>query len=160
MTIPYGLPEKQTHSLGESTSVPNQTVQFVANPDGSNIGGGGAGTDLTELGGNPIAAGAGNSSTGTLRVVQAGASTGTSTNVASSATNVTLLAANSARRGATVFNDSTQTLYLKLGATASTTSFSAKLATDAYYEVPFNYSGIIDGIWASANGFARVTELT
>lgn len=86
--------------------------------------------------------------------------TGTSTNVASSATNVTLLASNSNRLGATIFNDSTQILFVKLGATASAASFTARLTSNGYYEVPFNYTGIIDGIWANANGSARITEIT
>ena len=81
------------------------------------------------------------------------------TNVASSASSVTVLAANTARLGATVQNDSTAVLYLKFGATASTSSYTVQLASKAYYEVPFGYLGIIDGIWASANGNARVTEL-
>lgn len=86
--------------------------------------------------------------------------TATSTNVSGSATSVTLLASNTNRLGATIFNDSTSILYLKLGATASTTSFTAKLYEDGYFEVPANYTGIIDGIWASATGAARVTEIT
>lgn len=86
--------------------------------------------------------------------------TATLSNVASSATSVTILASNTARLGASVYNDSTQNLYLKFGTTASTTSFTVLLATNAYYEVPGGYTGIIDGIWSSANGSARVTELS
>jgi hypothetical protein len=86
--------------------------------------------------------------------------TATLSNVASSASNVTVLASNTARLGATVVNDSTQAVYLKFGATASSTSFTVKVAAGGYYEVPFGYTGIIDGIWVSANGNARVTELT
>jgi hypothetical protein len=82
------------------------------------------------------------------------------TNVAASATSVTVLALNAQRRGATIYNDSSTTLYLKLGATASTTSFTVKMLTDDYFEVPFWYTGIIDGIWSSATGSARVTEVT
>jgi hypothetical protein len=88
------------------------------------------------------------------------ADTATLTNVSSSVTNVTVLASNTARKGATVFNDSTSAVYLKFGATASATSFTVKMAAGAYFEVPFGYTGIIDGIWVSANGSARVTELT
>lgn len=85
------------------------------------------------------------------------------TSVASSATNVTLLAANVNRTGASIFNDSTQNLFVKLGATASATSFTVRLVPNAYYELPLNaksepYRGIVDGIWANANGNARVTE--
>lgn len=86
--------------------------------------------------------------------------TATSSNVGSSATNVTLLASNANRLGATVYNDSTQILYLKLGATASATSHTLQMAAASYYEVPFWYTGNIDGIWASANGSARLVEVT
>ncbi len=87
------------------------------------------------------------------------------TSVAGSATSVSLLAANNARKGATITNDSSAVMYLKLGATASTTSYTATLAGStgapfAYYEVPFGYVGAIDAIWASATGNARITELT
>lgn len=82
------------------------------------------------------------------------------TSVAAATSSTTLLALNAQRRGATIHNDSTAILYLKLGATASTSSFTVKIAADGYYEVPFGYTGVIDGIWAAANGNARVTELS
>lgn len=90
---------------------------------------------------------------------------GTSTlaNVSSSATTVTVLAANALRKGAVIVNDSTQILYLKFGATASATSYTYKLGGGETLEIPganVLYTGIIDGIWASANGNARVTELS
>jgi hypothetical protein len=96
----------------------------------------------------------------TVTVVQQTSATGTTSSVASSATNVTILASNTSRKGAIIYNDSTKILYLKLGTTASATDYTTQLAKDAYYEVPFNYTGRIDGLWASANGNARVTELT
>jgi hypothetical protein len=83
------------------------------------------------------------------------------TQVASSIVTGTILAANANRLGATIMNDSTKTLFLKLAAgPASATSYSAKLLAGAYYEVPASYTGIITGLWAAANGFAYVTELT
>ncbi len=89
------------------------------------------------------------------------AATTAQTSVADTTSNVTLLASNADRLGATIFNDSTANLKLKLGATASATSFTTELQQDDYYEVPFNYTGIIDGIWASDTaGSARITELT
>lgn len=103
--------------------------------------------------------GANVSANNSLQVTQK-SSTATLSNVASSATNVTILASNTARTGATVYNDSTQILYLKFGTTASTTSFTVKLASETYYEVPGGYTGVLDGLWASANGSARITELT
>ena len=87
--------------------------------------------------------------------------TATLANVTSSASNTTLQASNTSRLGWACFNDSTSALYVKFGATASTSSFSVKLLPGGYYELPAPvYTGIIDGIWDSANGAARVTELT
>jgi hypothetical protein len=90
----------------------------------------------------------------------AGAATATTSNVAASATSVQLLAANAARKGATCYNDSAADCYLKLGTTASATSFTVKLGPFAYYEIPFGYTGRVDGVWSSAAGAARVTELS
>jgi hypothetical protein len=84
----------------------------------------------------------------------------TTSTVAGNAGSVTLLAANGARKGATIYNDSTATLYVKLGITASTSDFTVKMLPDQYYEVPFGYVSRIDGIWSSATGNARMTELT
>lgn len=90
-----------------------------------------------------------------------GSGTATESNVASSASSGTILAANANRIGATVYNDSTQVLYLLLGTgPASSTVYTVQMAAAGYYETPFGYTGVITGIWASANGSARVTELT
>lgn len=85
--------------------------------------------------------------------------TATLANVASSASTVALFAANSGAKGRSVWNDSTQVLYLKYGTTASTSSYTVQLAAGAYFEFPQPlYAGAVDGIWASANGNARLTE--
>lgn len=86
--------------------------------------------------------------------------TSTPTTVSSSTSNQTILAANSDRKGATIWNNSTAILCLELGPTATTSAFTAKLFADGYYEVPFNYTGIISGIWSAVNGNALVRELT
>lgn len=119
----------------------------------------GAGTPGTPIGGILTVQGA---SGGTPLSVQNVTSTNTSTtSVAASATNVILLSANSNRKGATIWNDSTTaTLYVKLGTTASTTSYAAQLFPTGYYEIPYGYTGEIDGIWSAAVGSARITELT
>jgi hypothetical protein len=83
----------------------------------------------------------------------------TTSTVAGSASSVQLLNNNGGRKGATIYNDSTALLYVKLGTTASTSDFTVKMQADQYYEVPFGYTGKIDGIWASATGNARLTEL-
>lgn len=80
-------------------------------------------------------------------------------NVAASATNVTLLAANPNRKGAIFFMDGSSIASVKFGATASATSFSIKVASQTYYELNFGYVGIIDAIWTTTtNGFMRITE--
>lgn len=85
--------------------------------------------------------------------------TATLANVSSSATNVTVFAAAGNTNARTVYNDSTAVLYLKFGATASTTSYTVQIAAGGYYEFPQPvYAGQVDGIWASANGAARVTS--
>lgn len=82
-------------------------------------------------------------------------------NVPSSATSVTLAAANPNRRGLLIYNDSTSVLFVKLGAAASSSSYTVQVAANGYYELPQPiYIGIVDGVWAAANGNARVTELT
>ena len=89
------------------------------------------------------------------------ASASTVAQVASSATSVTLLAANANRLGAFITNDSTQVLLVKLGTAATTTSYTAAVPiTRGLFEVPFGYTGIITGIWIAANGNAYVTEVT
>ena len=84
----------------------------------------------------------------------------TVTQVASSATNVTLASESKGRQGVVIFNASSQVLYVKFGTTATTTSYTVQVAAGGYYEVPPWYiNGRIDGLWASANGYAYVTEV-
>lgn len=82
------------------------------------------------------------------------------TSVALSGANQTGLASNTSRKGASFFNDSTNYVYVKMGATASTTSFQVRLDPYAYLEVPFNYKGQIDLISSGASGSVRVGEYT
>ncbi len=91
------------------------------------------------------------------------ATTATTSAVADNAASTTILASNANRLGASVFNDSSAALYLLLGSgTASATNYTCRVASGGYYEVPFGYTGQINGIWASDpnDGAARVTELT
>lgn len=85
--------------------------------------------------------------------------TPTTTTVGGSATSVSLLAANNSRKLASIFNDSTAVLYIKYGATASTTSFYDLLYPNDRHVVEEGYVGAIDGIWGSATGNARITEV-
>lgn len=97
----------------------------------------------------------------TTTVAHAQAATATLSNVTSSASSTPVLAANATRKGALFYNDSTANLFLKFGATASATSYTVKLTPASLFELPLPcYTGALDGIWASANGACRVTELT
>jgi hypothetical protein len=85
---------------------------------------------------------------------------GTKSNVAGNGASTTILAANSQRKAATFFNDSTSSMYLDLtGGTASNASFSVKIMQQQTYELPQPaYTGAITGIWDTATGNARITE--
>ena len=94
-----------------------------------------------------------------------GATSGTATvtSVSDNASSVTLLASNTNRLGATIENDSSAVLYVLLGSgTASATNYTVRMIQYSYFEVPYDYTGAITGIWASDpnDGGARVTELT
>lgn len=92
-----------------------------------------------------------------------GASIGTQTSVASSASDTIILAANTVRKGAIIYNDSTAILYILLAVgTSSTSNYSMQIPANggSFTLNPGEYTGIIKGIWASANGFARVTEFS
>lgn len=102
-----------------------------------------------------------------VNVVSFATGTATLTDVTSSTTSVTIIASNSSRKGAMIYNDSNRSLYIKLGGTASSTSgsspaFTTRLLAGSYYELPQHpiYTGVIDGIWDTDSGWARVTEMT
>jgi hypothetical protein len=99
---------------------------------------------------------------GNLAIKRDVSATGTLSNIASSATVVTLLALNVARKGVMIFNDSTAQLYVAFAAAASLTNFSIKVAPGGTYVMdPYPiYAGIITGIWDGANGNARMSEFT
>lgn len=102
-----------------------------------------------------------------LRVMSAPVvlSSATRTDVAASVTVVTLLAANGSRKpGSLVANDSTAILYVKLGAGASSSDFYAavdgKTTVPGVLQIPDGFTGIVTGVWASATGTARMTEMS
>jgi len=72
----------------------------------------------------------------------------------------TIATASTGRLGCTIFNSGPGNLHVMLGtATASTSVFTVRLSAGDYYEVPFNYTGLIGGIFATA-GTAEVTQLS
>lgn len=97
----------------------------------------------------------------TASVREIGAATTTVSSANASTTNFTLLSANPNRRGATFFKEGSNTCYIKLGATATATSYTVKLSNNGYFELPENYSGRVDIIFntAVAGNPLYVTEL-
>ncbi len=96
-----------------------------------------------------------------ISTTPATSATATLTNVASSITSVTLLASNAGRKGMMFYNDSTSVAFVNFGATASATAFTLKFQPNSFYENSSPvYTGALNIIWASANGFGRVTELS
>ncbi len=91
-----------------------------------------------------------------VRLTPAGSST--TGNVSGSTSSQTILPANASRKGFIVYNDSSATLYIKYGATASATSFTEKLYSNSSYSET-RYTGRVDGVWSTATGAARITEL-
>ncbi len=87
--------------------------------------------------------------------------TGVLTEVAGTVSEGILLAANAARLGATLYNDSTATLYVGLGTEiVNANNFTVKLFQDDYIELPYGFTGQVRGVWASATGEVLITEFT
>ena len=86
--------------------------------------------------------------------------TPTTTSVASSGTSVTVLAANSNRRGLSVSNISTSKLYPSFSNPATTLNSFIEVPAGAFLLLDQQciISNAIYGIWTSANGTAQVTE--
>lgn len=83
------------------------------------------------------------------------------TSIASSATSVSLVAANPARRKLIITNTSTAILYVDFtgGTATATTAHGYQMASNTNLVLD-NYTGPVSGIWASANGQANITEIS
>ena len=97
---------------------------------------------------------------GTLSTTAEKSTTPSQSSVSVTTGSTVVLASNASRLGATIYNEGAEVAYLKLGSTASTTSYSVALVVSAYYEVPFGYTGAIDAITSTSTATLRVTELT
>ncbi len=84
------------------------------------------------------------------------------TSVTAAATSTSILASNASRRMAILVNDSDKIAYVKLGTTASSTSYSYRLTPLQTLELTIPvYTGAIDAIWESSpTGAMRVTEIS
>ncbi|MEH2367278.1 hypothetical protein [Nostoc sp.] len=74
-------------------------------------------------------------------------SAATPTSVAATTTMQTLIADNSNRKGASIWNTSNAPLCIDFGSSASKTSFAYRVSPGGYYEIPFGYTGIVSGVW-------------
>jgi hypothetical protein len=85
----------------------------------------------------------------------------TTTSVAAATSSTPLVAANAARKGLTLTNDSTSNCTVKFGTGASSSSYAVPLSPGQYYELPIYggvYTGVLEAIWTTANGNMRITE--
>ena len=72
----------------------------------------------------------------------------------------TIMTASTARLGGQIFNEGAGNLHITLGTgTTSTSSYTVRLSSGDYYEIPSNYTGLVGGIFATA-GTARVTQVS
>ncbi len=110
-------------------------------------------------------AGASGTTANPIVTAESKATAAAKTSVTSAAASTSLIASNANRKMLIITNESTAVLYIDLsGGTASATSYSVVLGPTATSVSPSftisNFTGAVTGIWASANGFARITELT
>ncbi len=80
--------------------------------------------------------------------------------IAASASVVDLIAENGNRVGLFIANNSTNILYIRIDADATTSDYTFALASNTIFTMPLNYfTDKVTGIWDGTNGFARVTQI-
>lgn len=84
----------------------------------------------------------------------------TASTVAASVTSGSLLAANSARSGFSVWNASTAIMYIDFAATVTAAAYAVRIDPAGYFEMAFGYTGQVSAIWSAANGSALVREFS
>lgn len=157
-TVGAGTDEhRQVVVIGDPTTAAN-----VASADAAN----GLDVDVTRLPALP----AGTNNIGDVDVltmptttVRPAGTTGAQTSVASTVTaNTTLIAADANRFALTIYNESTATLFLLMGAgTESATVYTIQIPPGGYYEAPAGTATLrASGHWSVANGSARITAVT
>lgn len=86
--------------------------------------------------------------------------TSTATTPAQTATSAAVLAANTARKGATIYNPNAAALNLNLAGGNAATAVHVQLAQFQSYEIGSGYTGAVTGALASGSGNANVVEFT
>lgn len=75
-----------------------------------------------------------------------------------STSSYTILAANTSRRGATLYNTSSVVCFVSLKSVATNLPYTVKLSQDDYYTLPKEYTGIVTGITDSGTAIISSTE--
>lgn len=79
--------------------------------------------------------------------------------VASSDSDILLVAANNNRVSVLIYNDSNSPLHIGLGTSIVTIqNFSMIISSQTEYLLPGYFLGEVRGIWQSIGGYARITE--
>lgn len=167
----YATPRSTTRGLADTITLQSDAELVIAQLRATNglntialncDSSGNLGTNISTINSATPLMGQGPTGTGSLRITPAVTNSSAVTSVAASASSVSILASNNNRSGAAFYNDSSAICYLKLGTTASTTSYTVQMAAGSYYELPTIrcYVGAVDAIWASATGSLRITELS
>lgn len=73
-------------------------------------------------------------------------------------TAVVLVPANEGRRGLTLFNNSVGSVLIDFGKTPTHSDYAVLIASQGYYELPYLYTGEIQGIWADSGGIGVVAR--
>lgn len=121
-----------------------QRVKLIFGPDGVNRG------DVEQANPLPVQIATPTNTFPTVASVQA---------ISASVTSLTLFATTSSRVGASIWNESSSRLYVKVGQGASTTLFSFKIAPYGYWEMsPKGLGGAISGVWEVATGSAMCSQ--
>jgi hypothetical protein len=98
---------------------------------------------------------------GSITVTSTQPATSTVTSVALGVVVATILASNANRMGAILWNDGANTVFVKLGAAATTASFTVRMSNKSEWEIPDPiYTGVITGITAAGAATMLATELT
>lgn len=87
-------------------------------------------------------------------------SNSTVTRVTASTTSATILAANGGRRTTVIFNEGSAKVFIKLGASASTTNYTIQLGAGGSFIIPEGYTGIISAVFSTNTGNVQISELS
>lgn len=69
-----------------------------------------------------------------------------------------LVAANEGRRGLTLFNHSVGSVLIDFGKAPTPQDYAVLIAPQGYYELPYIYTGEIQGLWADSGGIGVVVR--